>query len=200
LTVDEARREIGELSDALRKYNHEYHVLAAPSVSDLEYDRLFDRLKNLEEQYPELVRPDSPVRRIGSDLSSDLPEAAHSIPVLSLDKAYTSADIDAWIQKTIKAAGMDLTFTIEEKIDGVSIVLYYENGSLVRAITRGNGYVGNDVTANVMTVRTVPLRLRRDVTVAVRGEIYLPVAKFEELNSKMETPYANPRNLAAGSL
>jgi len=148
-------------------------VLASPTVSDLEYDRLFDRLKELEASFPDLAEPDSPVKRIGSDLSSELPEARHTIPVLSLDKAYTTAEIDAWIAKTIKAAGRDLAFTIEEKIDGVSIVLYYENGRLARAITRGNGYVGNDVTANVMTIRTVPLRLHREVTVAVRGEVFL---------------------------
>jgi DNA ligase (NAD+) len=197
---NDARREISALSELLRKYNHEYHVLNLPTVSDLEYDKLFDRLKELEASFPALIEPDSPGKRVGSDLTSDLPDAPHTIPVLSLDKAYTSDEIDAWISKTIKAAGRDLTFTIEEKIDGVSIVLYYEDGLLARAITRGNGFVGNDVTANVMTIRSVPLRLRRDVTLAVRGEIYLPVAQFYELNSKMETPYANPRNLAAGSL
>ncbi len=181
-------------------YNYEYYVLNTPTVSDLEYDRLFDRLKELENEYPSLVEPDSPGKRIGSDLTSDLPEAPHAIPVLSLDKAYSAGEIDTWISKTVKAAGTDLTFTIEEKIDGVSIVLYYENGLLVRAITRGNGFVGNDVTANVATIRSVPLRLRKNVTLAVRGEIYLPVAQFNELNSKTDTPYANPRNLAAGSL
>lgn len=200
MTVEQARKEIAELSEALRRYNHEYFVLASPSVSDLDYDRTFDRLKELEEQFPQLAEPDSPVKRVGSDLSSDLPEAEHTIPVLSLDKAYSTAEIDAWITKTVRAAGRDLSFTIEEKIDGVSIVLYYENGRLSRAITRGNGYVGNDVTANVMTVRSVPLRLTSDVTVAVRGELYLEKADFERLNAKMDTPYANPRNLAAGTI
>ena len=200
MTDAEARREISDLSVLLRKYNYEYHVLSSPTVSDLEYDGLFDRLKELEDHFPDLVAPDSPTKRVGSDLTSDLPDAPHTIPVLSLDKAYTAGEIDAWILKTIKAAGRELTFAIEEKMDGVSIVLYYEDGLLARAITRGNGFVGNDVTANVMTIRSVPLRLRRDVTMAVRGEIFLPVAQFYELNSKMDVPYANPRNLAAGSL
>ncbi len=200
LTQGEARREIAELSKALRKYNHEYFVLAKPSVSDREYDSTFDRLKELEKQFPDLAEPDSPVKRIGSDLTSNLPEASHTIPVLSLDKAYTAGEINAWFSKTARSAGRDLTFTIEEKIDGVSIVLYYESGSLIRAITRGNGYVGNDVTANVMTVRSVPLRLQEEVTLAVRGEIYLEKADFETMNSNMETPYANPRNLAAGTI
>ena len=198
--VDDGRNEIRDLSVLLRKYNYEYHVLNAPTVSDREYDRLFDRLRELENKYPDLIEPDSPGKRVGSDLTSDLPDAPHTIPVLSLDKAYTADEIDKWISKTIKAAGTDLTFTIEEKIDGVSIVLYYEEGLLVRAITRGNGFVGNDVTANVSTIRSVPLRLRENATLAVRGEIYLPVARFTELNSKLDTPYANPRNLAAGSL
>ncbi len=200
MTVEQARKEIAELSEALRRYNHEYFVLASPSVSDLDYDKTFDRLKELEEQFPQLAEPDSPVKRVGSDLSSDLPEAEHTIPVLSLDKAYSTAEIDAWITKTVRAAGRDLSFTIEEKIDGVSIVLYYESGRLSRAITRGNGYVGNDVTANVMTVRSVPLRLTADITVAVRGELYLEKTDFERLNAKMDTPYANPRNLAAGTI
>ncbi len=197
---DDARKEIKDLSDLLRQHNYEYHVLNSPAVSDLEYDRLFDRLKELEAKFPNLVEHDSPTMRVGSDLTSDLPDAPHTIPVLSLDKAYTAGEINAWIQKTIKAARKELTFTVEEKIDGVSIVLYYENGLLARAITRGNGFVGNDITANVATIRTVPLRLKSEVTLAARGEIYLPIAQFHELNSKMDTPYANPRNLAAGSL
>ena len=197
---EESRRKISEISDLLRTYNHEYHVLNKPTVSDAEYDRLFDELCALEAEHPELVAPDSPTKRVGSDLSSDLPEAQHSVPVLSLDKAYTPEEIDRWVAKTIRTAGRDLTFVVEEKIDGVSIVLYYEAGRLVRAVTRGNGYVGNDVTANVKTIRAVPLRLNEEITIAVRGEIYLPVDRFNDLNGRMETPYANPRNLAAGSL
>ena len=200
MTRDDAAIEIEELSQLLRQYNYEYYISNDTTVSDLEYDRLFDKLKTLEAEFPELVSPDSPSRRIGSDLRSDLPEAQHSIPVLSLDKAYSEEAILSWIDKTAANAGQELTYIVEEKIDGVSIVLYYQDGRLVRAITRGNGYVGNDVTANVMTIRSVPLRLSREVTLAARGEIYLPVAKFEKLNEKLETAYANPRNLAAGSI
>ncbi len=197
---DEVLKEIRRLSDLLRLYQHEYYVLARPSVPDSEYDSLFDRLQTLENEYPELAEPDSPVKRVGSDLASDLPEVEHSIPVLSLDKAYSAEDVAAWMEKTSKNAGADLTFSVEEKIDGISIVLYYEDGRLQRAVTRGNGYIGNDVTANVSTIGSVPLRLPEPLKVAVRGEIYLPVSKFEELNAGMEVPYANPRNLAAGSV
>ena len=193
-------KEIRRLSDLLRLYQHQYYVLARPRVSDVEYDSLFDRLTELEKQNPELRQPDSPTVRIGSDLASDLPEVEHTIPVLSLDKAYSAEEVISWIEKTRKSAGSKLSFSIEEKIDGISIVLYYEEGLLVRAVTRGNGYSGNDVTANVKTIGSVPLRLPEPLTLAVRGEIYLPKARFEELNEKMTPPYANPRNLAAGTI
>lgn len=192
--------EIAELSEKLRRYQYEYFVLQQPSVSDREYDRLFDRLRELERQFPDLKQPDSPTSRVGSDLTGELPEVEHTIPVLSLDKAYSGEEIVAWTKKTAKAVNHGLSFIVEEKIDGVSIVLYYENGLLMKAVTRGNGYVGNDVTANVKTIGSVPLRLPEPATVAVRGEIYLPLARFAEINSTMETPYANPRNLAAGTL
>lgn len=196
----EAREEIANLSRILRQCQHEYYVLARPAMSDEEYDGLFDSLKSLERQFPELILPDSPTARVGSDLSADLPEAAHSIPVLSLDKAYTVEGIGDWMRKSAKSADSPLSFTAEEKIDGVSIVLYYEEGLLVRALSRGNGYVGNDVTANVKTIKSVPLRLTEPQTLTVRGEIYLAENDFNSINKTMETPYANPRNLAAGVL
>ncbi len=200
MTREEAAREIANLSERLHRLDYEYNVLNAPTVSDREYDRLFDSLKELESAHPELVTPDSPTLRVGSDLTSELPEVDHTIPVLSLDKAYTFDELMSWTTKTSTNLGADLSFAVEEKIDGVSIVLYYEDGLLVRAVTRGNGLRGNDVTANVRTIRSIPLRLNEATTVAVRGEIYLPRERFEEINSRMETPYANPRNLAAGSL
>ena len=196
----EAVREIERLSDLLRRYEHEYHVLNSPSVSDREYDGLFDRLVALEGEFPDLVKSDSPTRRVGSDLSSELPEVEHTIPVLSLDKAYSFEDVLSWARKTSASVERDLAFIVEEKIDGASIVLYYEEGLLARAVTRGNGVRGNDITANVRTIRTIPLRLSQPVTVAVRGEIYLPLDRFQEINESLEVPYANPRNLASGSL
>lgn len=200
MTRQEAEKEISSLSDLLHQYEYEYHVLNSPTVSDSEYDRLFDLLLKLEQSFPELKTPDSPTARVGSDLSSSLPEASHTIPVLSLDKAYSYDEVQAWIQKTLKQSDVEVSFVVEEKIDGVSIVLYYEDGILIRAVTRGNGFVGNDVTENVKTIGSVPLKLKRSVTIAVRGEIFLPVGRFELLNAAMEEPYANPRNLAAGAL
>ncbi len=197
---DEIIKEIRKLSDLLTLYQDSYYKEGVSQVSDREYDRLFDRLLTLEREHPELALPDSPTLRVGSDLTNDFPEVDHTIPVLSLDKAYTTGEILSWIEKTAAKSSRDLTFSIEEKIDGSSIVLYYENGILTRAVTRGNGMRGNDITANVKTIRSVPLRLTENVTIAVRGEIFLPVESFSKINSLMETPYANPRNLAAGTL
>lgn len=197
---DQVRREMDELAALLRKYQHEYYVSGRPSVSDAEYDRLFDHLVEFEKTYPEFKQADSPTMRVGSDLTETFPEVEHSIPVLSLDKAYTAEEIDGWIQRTGDRTGEALTFVVEEKIDGVSIVLYYEDGLLVRAVTRGNGFVGNDITANVKTIGSIPLRLPEALDIAVRGEIYLPKNRFETLNKSMDPPYANPRNLAAGTL
>lgn len=200
MRYEEARQAVQELAGLLRRYQYEYYVEGRPSVSDMEYDRLFDRLAGIEQHYPDLKQPDSPTQRVGSDLTETFPEVEHTIPVLSLDKAYSAEEVSNWIQRTTRRSGRTLTFVVEEKIDGVSIVLYYEDGRLIRAVTRGNGFVGNDITANVKTIPSIPLRLPEAVNVAVRGEIYLPKNRFEELNRKMDTPYANPRNLAAGTL
>ncbi len=200
MTIEEAAEELLELKGLLLRYQREYYVEGRPSVADVEYDRKFDRLLFLEREFPELVTSDSPSHRVGSDLDASFPEVPHTIPVLSLDKAYTAQDVASWMEKTRKTSEKPLSFVAEEKIDGVSIVLYYEAGALARAVTRGNGYVGNDVTANVKTIRSIPLRVSRSDGFAVRGEIFLPVDRFEELNAKSEIPYVNPRNLASGTL
>jgi len=189
-----------ELSALLTEYQKAYYVTGRPLVSDLEYDRLFDELLLLEKEHPEVRTPDSPTQRVGSDLTSDFPEVEHTIPVLSLDKAYSDTEILSWIDKTIKNTGENLSFVLEEKLDGFSIVLYYEKGILTRAVTRGNGFVGNEVTANVKTIHSVPLRLNEEVDIAVRGEVFLRKAEFEKINATLAEPYANPRNLAAGTI
>ncbi|RPJ08721.1 MAG: DNA ligase (NAD(+)) LigA [Spirochaetaceae bacterium] len=198
--MTQAQARVAELSALLQQYQYEYFVLSKPTVSDKEYDRLFDELSGLEAEFPELKAPDSPTMRVGSDLAGELPEARHSIPVLSLDKAYAADEIMNWIARLQAASSVPLSFVFEEKIDGASIVLYYVKGILSRALTRGNGLVGNDVTANIKTIPAIPLKLTEPVTVAVRGEIFLPVPLFEKINSMQEIPYANPRNLASGTL
>ncbi len=200
MTHREADARVRELSRLLERYQHAYFVESKPLVSDAEYDGLFDELSAIERDYPDLALPDSPTRRVGSDITQELPEVAHTIPVLSLDKSYTTEDLTAWMAKTERNAGRPLSFVCEEKIDGASMVLYYEKGLLLRAVTRGNGIVGNDVTGNVRTIGTVPLRLTRPVTVAVRGEVFLARSLFSTINATLEDPYANPRNLASGTL
>ncbi|MDD3996352.1 MAG: NAD-dependent DNA ligase LigA [Sphaerochaetaceae bacterium] len=196
----EVRREMDRLVETLHAWQQAYYIEARPRVSDIEYDRAFDALVDLERRYPNLKRFDSPTQRVGSDLNSEFPEVRHSIAVLSLDKAYSADAIRQWIAKCEERGESDLSFVIEEKIDGVSMVLYYEKGVLIRAVTRGNGFVGNDVTANIRTIGSVPLRLSEPIDIAVRGEVYLERSDFERLNNTMEIPYANPRNLAAGTI
>ena len=188
------------LSAQLLELQHEYYVLSAPSVSDREYDRLFDELVELEQQHPELRRDTSPTQRVGSDLTQDLPEVPHRIPVLSLDKAYSTDELLAWSTKLADGAGGELVFCLEEKIDGSSIVLYYEDGQLTQAVTRGSGRVGNDVTANVRTIGSVPLRVGERRPFAVRGEIFLSLDDFAHMNESAEMRYANPRNFASGAV
>ena len=200
MTRKEAQKRAAELSETLRNLQRAYFVESRPLVSDAEYDRLFDELVSIETEFPQLALPDSPTRRVGSDLTQELPEVGHTVPVLSLDKSYTGEELSAWIAKTARNAGRELSFVCEEKIDGASIVLYYEDGVLARAVTRGNGLVGNDVTGNVRTIGAVPLRLARPLTLAARGEVFLARSLFDSINSKLEEPYANPRNFASGTL
>ena len=192
--------EIKEISDKITAYQKAYYLEANPSVSDREYDRLFDRLLFLEKENPSLKLSDSPTQRVGSDLDSTFEEIEHTIPVLSLDKAYSSEEIIAWMTKCQTKESLELNFVLEQKIDGISIVLYYENGILKKAVTRGNGLIGNDVTNNVKTIDSVPLRLNEAINVAVRGEIYLGKKEFEVINKTLEQPFANPRNLCAGTI
>ena len=199
MTERQAAAEIERLSAEIRRHEHAYHVLARPEITDAEFDGLFDTLVELERRHPPLARADSPTRRVGSDLTQELPEVAHTVPVLSLDKAYDMAGVERWMDKA-RAADPETAFVVEEKIDGSSILLHYRDGVLERAVTRGNGRSGNDVTANVRTIRTVPLRLQTPETLVVRGEIFIRRAAFEALNDGVETPYANARNFAAGSL
>ncbi len=199
VTERHAAAEIERLSAEIRRHEHAYYVLARPEIADADFDGLFDALVDLERRHPELVREDSPTRRIGSDLTQELPEVEHTVPVLSLDKAYDMAGVERWMDKAA-AADPAVAFVVEEKIDGTSILLHYRDGVLERAVTRGNGRSGNDVTANVRTIRTVPLRLDAPETLVVRGEIFIRRAAFEALNDGVETPYANARNFAAGSL
>lgn len=196
----EPRKRMEQLARELLRHQHLYYVLARPEISDAEYDRLLDELVQLEKRHPRFAGPNSPSRRVGSDLDGSFPERPHAVPVLSLDKVYDAAAAAQWLRKTADFCGAGSAFTVEEKIDGASIVLYYQGGELLHALTRGNGLVGNEVGDNVRTIGQVPLRVAEAGALAVRGEVYITRADFERYNAGLEEKYANPRNLAAGSL
>jgi DNA ligase (NAD+) len=200
MTKEEAKKRIDELINEINRHDYLYYVLQKPEISDEEYDALYEELRKLEEKFPDLKRKDSPTQRIGSDLEQTLPEIEHKIKVLSLDKSYSITDTIKWIDKMIEQYDGNIAFSIEEKIDGSSIVLYYKNGILDLALTRGNGFVGNDVTQNVKTIKSIPLSIPYKEEFAVRGEIFINRKDFEILNKNLETEFANPRNLSAGIL
>ncbi len=199
MPAEEIIQRMSELAEKLLLWQSQY-AQGRPTVSDLEYDKVWDDLRQMEEQNPEQRLPWSPTQRVGSDLSHGFPERAHEVPVLSLDKAYAVSELEAWLKKNQGLSSQPLVVVAEQKLDGLSVVLYYENGILERALTRGNGWVGNDVTANIKTIPTVPLKLEPGLRLAVRGEVYLPKSQFSSINARQEEPYANARNLAAGTL
>ena len=203
---DQVKHQIEQLVRELNEHSYRYYVLGAPSVSDEEFDRLMGELEELESAHPELVPPDSPTRRVGSDLSGTFPAVRHDVPMLSLDNTYSEADLvefDARLRRELP--GEDLVYLAELKVDGVALSLTYENGLLVRGVTRGDGLQGEEITPNVRTIRSIPLRLREPVErCEVRGEVYLTRENFEAINREREQReeplFANPRNTAAGSL
>lgn len=192
--------EISELKKKIISAERAYYVDASPIMSDSEFDALFDRLKELEEDNPEFKDPNSPTSRIGSDIDHSLPEREHTIPVLSLDKCYSVNEINNWINRISNKTTEMNSVIVEPKIDGAGVVLYYDNGVLQYALTRGNGYIGNDITYNVRTIRSVPLEIEYKKKLAVRGEIYIEKKEFEIFNQKLDNIYANPRNLASGAV
>jgi DNA ligase (NAD+) len=204
----EAKVRVEELRERINHHSYRYHVLDDPEVSDAEYDELVGELRRLEEAFPELITEDSPTQRVGGTPSDLFAPVPHRAPMLSLDNAFSPDELRAWGDRVARGLGdVDVRFACELKIDGVACALTYERGSLVRAATRGDGRTGEDITANVRTVRGVPPRLLLDdppEVIEVRGEMYLPVTAFEELNERLQAAdqkaFANPRNSAAGSL
>ncbi len=203
----EAAERASSLRDELRRHERLYYVLARPEVSDAEYDALSRELLAIEERWPELATPDSPTRRVGGAPVDGLPNVRHEVPLLSLENAYSEAELDAWLARvTDRLDGRLPEVVCELKIDGLSISLVYEEGVLVRGATRGDGTTGEDVTPNVRTIRVLPLRLPEGAPrlLEVRGEVYLGKSAFKALNAAREEAgeplFANPRNAAAGSL
>jgi len=194
------------LRDELRRHEHLYYVEARPAITDAEYDRLFRQLQALEDAHPELVTPDSPTQRVGSKPREGVATAAHSSPMLSLDNALNQGELREFDRRVRELlAGAEYSYTAELKLDGLSMAARYEGGELVRAITRGDGLVGEDVTENARTIRTLPLRVKSDYPAfEVRGEVIMTRRAFEQVNLERERDglalYVNPRNSAAGSL
>ncbi len=202
-----AQQEVLELSKELRKHNHSYYVLSKPTISDYDFDMKLSRLNKLEQENPSLLVPDSPTQRIGGDITEKFEKVAHSSPMLSLSNSYNKEDIQEWAERAVKLTGNEeLEYTLELKYDGVAISLRYEEGKLIKAVTRGDGNTGEDVTTNVRTIKSIPLKLHGDYPdkFEIRGEIFLPHASFEKLNKTREEEgeplYANPRNTASGTL
>ncbi|GAB4280365.1 MAG: NAD-dependent DNA ligase LigA [Coriobacteriia bacterium] len=201
----EAARRAQALREEIRKHAHLYYVLDAPEISDEAYDSLVRELEGIEREFPELITPDSPTQRVGAPPSEAFAPVRHASRMYSLDNADSVEELRAWLRKVCDEIG-ECAFVCELKIDGSAIALTYEDGVLVRAATRGDGTTGEDVTANIRTIRSVPLRLLEDVpgAVEVRGEVYMPKASFARLNEENQEqglpPFANPRNAAAGSL
>ena len=204
------QQQIDKLRQDLRRYEYEYHVLDNPTIPDAEYDRLFHQLKALEAAHPELITADSPTQRVGAKPLSGFAQIRHEIPMLSLDNAFSDEEFYAFVKRIedrLIHLPDPLTFCCEPKLDGLAVSILYVNGVLAQAATRGDGTTGEDITANIRTIRNIPLQLLMDnppARLEVRGEVFMPHEGFERLNQqaleKGEKTFANPRNAAAGSL
>ncbi|MDG1261362.1 MAG: NAD-dependent DNA ligase LigA [Flavobacteriales bacterium] len=203
----EAFHRVKELTSELNEHNHNYYVLNQPTISDQEFDALLKELEKLEIEHPELADPNSPTKRVGGDITDKFQKVAHRFPMLSLSNSYSKEEIAEWSDRIKKSIDEDVEYIMELKYDGVAISLTYENGKLVRGVTRGDGAVGEDVTTNVRTIRTIPLNLKPGnypSSFDIRGEIFFPLETFAQLNRDRkelgEELYANPRNTASGTL
>lgn len=206
MTHLEAQKEIERLTIALNHHNHLYYVESNPEISDYEFDMLLNQLIELEKQFPEFVSETSPTKRVGGDITKKFASIKHRFPMLSLGNTYSREEIIDWENRIKKSIETKIEYVCELKYDGVAIGIAYENGKLVRAVTRGDGTSGEDVTANVKTIKTIPLQLVGDYPAdfEIRGEIFYPIASFHKMNEDRrendEPEYANPRNLASGTL
>ncbi len=208
MNKDDARQRIEQLRKEIEHHNRKYYIEGAAEISDLDYDRLYAELKSLETAHPELITPESPTQRIGDEPMGELKSVEHRLPMLSIDNTYSIAELQQYGQRTAKLLGDEaIEWVVELKIDGVAVSLVYENGLLVRGITRGNGRVGDDITHNVRTIADVPLKLYGATVpplLEVRGEIYMTNPDLVILNEcqreKGDAPYANTRNVTAGSI
>jgi DNA ligase (NAD+) len=210
---DAIKKRIESLREQIRVHDFNYHVLAQPQISDYEYDVLFKELEKLEKQHPQLITPDSPTQRVSSDLTKEFKPVQHSSPMLSLSNTYNEEELFDFDRKVREGlpAKEKIEYVTELKIDGVSVSLLYENGFFITAATRGDGFIGEDITNNVKTIKAVPLKLKPPVSskydlksIEVRGEVFMEMEAFKRLNEERqfnnEKTFANPRNSTAGTL
>ena len=204
MTIDEAAKRAEELRSRLNRWSREYYVEDKPTVEDYVYDQEYAELVAIEEQYPDLITSDSPTQRVGGKVLSGFEKVTHDIPLYSLNDVFNKDELFAFDQRVQKAIGRPVDYCCELKIDGLSVSLRYENGEFVRGATRGDGTVGENITENLKTVRSVPLKLKDAISIEVRGECFMPKKSFVQLNQAREAEgkdiFANPRNAAAGSL
>ena len=206
MTIVEAEKWINHLLEELEKHNYNYYVLNQPTISDFDFDMMMEELIRLENEYPEFIDENSPSQRIGSDINREFKQVAHKYQMLSLSNTYTEEEVREFDQRVHKLTDENFEYVCELKFDGTSISLTYENGLLIRAVTRGDGDKGDDVTANVKTIRSIPLKLKGDFPpeFEIRGEVLMPFSVFESLNKEREDIgeqlFANPRNSASGTL
>lgn len=203
MRLEDAKKRVDELHKLLNQYGYEYYVLDKPSVPDSEYDKRMQELIALETEFPQLKTPNSPTQRIGGEVLEGFQKVRHRIPMLSLANAFNEADLRDFDRRVRQTVG-DTAYVCELKIDGLAVSLRYENGVFVQGSTRGDGTIGEDITVNLRTVRSIPLQLTEKVTIEVRGEVFMPKKSFAKLNKEREENgeilFANPRNAAAGSL
>ncbi|MBA1336673.1 MAG: DNA ligase (NAD(+)) [Firmicutes bacterium] len=203
-SVEDAGKRVEELRKEIEEHNYRYYVLDRPVIEDSEFDRLMRELDKLEKDFPELVTPYSPTQRVGGKASERFRKVVHSVPMLSLANAFGEGELRDFDRRVRSAVNGPVEYVVEFKIDGLSVALQYRDGVFYRGATRGDGVVGEDVTANLRTIKTIPLRLKQNLTLEARGEVYISQQGFEELNRRQEdlglAVFANPRNAAAGSL
>ncbi|HEV3473262.1 MAG TPA: NAD-dependent DNA ligase LigA, partial [Actinomycetota bacterium] len=206
ITKKQAATRAKKLRESLGYHSYRYHVLDDPEIADVEYDQLMEELKDIEATYPELVTPDSPTQRVGAPPSEQFAPVEHRSAMMSLDNCFSLEELLAWGKRIERSIGGAEAFVVEVKMDGVAVNLIYEDGTFVKGATRGDGRVGEDITANLRTINAVPLKLRGDYpkVLEVRGEVYMRIDDFEALNARLgeagARTFANPRNAAAGSL
>ncbi len=207
MSKEEVKEQIKKLSDEIREHNYRYYVLSNPVISDYDFDMLLEKLIRLETEYPEFAEPDSPAKRVGGEVTKEFKQVKHKYPMLSLGNTYSKEEVQEFDERVKKSVGSDVEYVCELKYDGVSVSLIYVNGSLLQAVTRGDGIQGDDITVNIKTIKSIPLKLRGSdypSEFEIRGEVYMTRETLENINEERteigEIPFANPRNAASGSL